>query len=238
MEQWRPHLAWDDQPPIDNLMAVTSLSPKEKHQEVQLECLASWKLLGIEKIVNAYLEGELSDLAEKYPEMEWHCVAASQSYETSTPRIYDLMQLAKGWRGATLIINSDIALYGYQSRLVEAIKRRKPTAFIRHNWEAHPGRNEREKWGIDAFLLFPEHVASFPNLDFAIGQPMWDYWIPYHLSRCGIEMDWVGDPYLFHRTHPVHWKPESVSIGQGMLQSHYGTDVAWEQWRKDQPFGG
>jgi hypothetical protein len=236
MERWRPHLAWaTDQPTIENCVAVTSMSPLANHVDVQRECLASWRRMGL-FVVSGNLSSEVSEIDALYPDVPVQTVESSAWYDRPTPRIRDLLQL--GGDDAVLLINSDIALHGSQSILTDAIRVRQPMAFIRYNWAGHPGRGERERWGLDAFLLFPEQIATLPDLDFAVGQPMWDYWIPYHLQRAGVELQWWGEPFAFHRTHPVHWKPESVSIGQRMLQEHYETDVAWEQWRKSLPFGG
>lgn len=236
LEQWRPHLAWQHQQPrIRGCVAVTSISPRPKHHEVQRDCISSWMRLGLD-VITGNMASELAMVRDIYPEVRSIEVAASESYATPTPRIRDLVGLHGG--NAILLINSDIAIHGHQARIVDAIANRRPTAFIRHNWETHPGRNAMEKWGIDAFLLFPDQIETLPELDFAVGQPMWDYWVPFHLESIGCPIDWVGDPYCFHRSHPVHWSVDSIRIGQSMMRDHYSASDDWQKWRIERPFGG
>jgi hypothetical protein len=136
-----------------------------------------------------------------------------------------------------LMINSDIATYGDQRMLIDAISNRDNLIGLRQNWTGAISDFKVERWGIDAFLLYPDQVATFPDLDFAIGQTMWDYWVPYQLQKIGGKLRWYGEPFFFHKTHPIHWKEESTSIGQGLIASHYGETIDWEGWRRSLPFG-
>jgi len=222
------------QPHIENLTAVTSLSVLPHHLSVQERCLRSWINMGL-RIVSGNSQQDIDQLQRAYPYVEFVECRQSHAFSRPTTRIYDLMRLVAG---PILLINSDIELHGKQSVLLDSLKSGHSLVGIRHNYESSIFETCLEKWGIDAFLLHPDQIATFPDLDFAIGHPMWDYWIPYHLSQCEIKMNWVGDPYLFHRAHLVHWKPESVLIGQRMMHDHYGNAVDWEQWRKDQPYSG
>lgn len=234
MRRWRPHVAWSfQQPAIQGVVAVTSLSPLDKHREVQREVLNSWKRLGLEVISgNSALECEA--MRPLYPDVKFREVRLSSSYDRPTPRISDLMKL--GGDRAVLLINSDIAIYGNQERLSLAIQDRRAIAGVRWNWVGHPGRAARENWGIDAFLLHPEQIYTFPDLDLAIGQTLWDYWVPYHLEQQGFPCEWIGDPYFFHREHPKHWGTESLAIGTSILSSHYDPKYCWDTWRRSMPF--
>ena len=233
-QRWRPHLAWQtDQPAMQSLVAVTSLSPLEKHLQVQREVLDSWRRLGL-RVISGNSPSECAALRSMYPEVEFHPVRLSSSYDRPTPRIRDLMELGDGQ--AVLLINSDVAIYGEQKRIASAIEERRSLAGIRWNWVGHCGRAIRENWGIDAFLLYPEQIRTFPDLDLAIGQTLWDYWIPYHLEEQGFLCEWVGDPYFFHREHPKHWGPESLAIGTSILADHYDPKYCWDTWRRSMPF--
>lgn len=233
-QRWRPHLAWDiEQPVINGLVAVTSLSPLDKHIEVQREVLDSWCRFGL-RVISGNSSSECETLRRLYPEVEFRPVRLSSSYIRPTARIRDLMEL--GGSEAVLLINSDIAIYGEQLRITSAIAQRRSIAGVRWNWVGHPGRGIRENWGIDAFLLYPEQIRTFPDLDLAIGQTLWDYWVPYHLEQRGFPCEWIGDPYFFHREHPKHWGTESLAIGTSILSSHYDPKYCWDTWRRSMPF--
>ena len=221
------------QPRIVGLTAVTSLSKLPHHLDIQERCLKTWKDMGL-RVVSGNAKSEIDGLREIYPNVEFMECKESSWYERPTPRIYDLMRLVDG---PILLINSDIELHGNQSVLLNAINSGACLAGLRHNYESSIFEASVEQWGIDAFLLHPEQIATFPDLDFAIGQTMWDYWVPYHLGKEGAKLRWFGEPFFFHKTHSVHWSKESTAIGMQAVTAHYGEDVNWEMWRKNLPFG-
>lgn len=224
---WRPHRYWNyDQPKIQGVTAVTSLSPLDAHRETQKECLASWKRFGL-RIISGNLASEIPSLQKQYPDVQFLPVEASKLFDRPTPRIRDLMRLESG---GILLLNSDIAIYGSQDWILDAIDTRTAIAGVRQNWIAHPGDAEKEQWGIDAFLLFPEQIDTFPNLDLAIGQPVWDYWLAYHLQERRIDVKCLNDRLFFHRRHVLNWKSEMTSPGLKELESYYGKND-WNKWR-------
>lgn len=228
MRYWRPHLFWGHQPRIEGVTAVTSLSPLEAHRESQIECVRSWMRFGL-RVVSGNLPGEIPGLANRFPDVEFRPVEASSLFDRPTPRILDLMRLGGG--NPILLVNSDVAIYSSQDWILDAIDTRTAIAGVRQNWTAHPGDAETETWGIDAFLLFPEQVDTFPNLDLAIGQPVWDYWVAYHLQERRIDVRCLNDRVFFHRRHILNWSAQMSDIGIRELQSQYG-EGDWNKWRR------
>jgi hypothetical protein len=223
------------QPLISGLTAVTSLSLLPHHIKVQERCLQSWMDMGL-RVVAGNSERDIAQLREIYPYVDFVPCRQSDSYDRPTTRIYDLLHVVSG---AFLLINSDIEMHGSQSILLDALKSRERLIGLRHNYDHGIFETNIERWGIDAFLLFPEDVESFPDLDFAIGQTMWDWWVPIHLESINAKIRWIGEPFFFHKSHPVHWKQESLQIGREMLHQQYKVPVEhpyWESWRKDRPF--
>ena len=216
----------------DKLNIVTSLSLLPKHKEVQEECLDSWRRLGV-RIISGNTEKEIDRLQSLY-NVQYAVVRPSTSYDRPTPRIFDLLHLCKD--KPTLLINSDIAIHGWQHVLIDAVDTRTTLIGVRHNHTGTIAKTTVEQWGIDAFLLYPEQVSTFPDLDFAIGQTLWDYWVPYHLERSHQKMRWIGEPYFFHQSHRVHWLKQSFLIGRKMMAEHYGDEVDWERWRRERPY--
>lgn len=227
IQQWKL-----TQPTIDSMVAVTSLSLLPKHKEVQQECLDSWRRLGL-RIVSGNTEKEIDRLQSLY-DVEFAVVKPSTSYDRPTPRIFDLLRICKD--RPMLMLNSDIAIYGGQHVLTDAVSSRTALIGVRNNYTGTIENASVEQWGIDAFLLYPEQVSTFPDLDFAIGQTLWDYWVPYHLERSQQKVRWIGEPYFFHQSHRVHWHKESFLIGREMIEDYYGGQVDWERWRRDRPY--
>jgi hypothetical protein len=220
------------QPPISGLTAVTSLSLLPHHIKVQERCLQSWVDMGL-RIVSGNSRDEIERLSSVYPYVEFVECRQSFAYSRPTARIFDLMKIASG---SILMINSDIEIHGSQSVLLDALDSKSNLVGVRHNYDYGMFETKSELWGVDAFMLHEDQIATFPDLDFAIGHTMWDYWIPYHLQKTNAKLQWIGYPFFFHKSHPIHWDKDAVSIGQQMIKSHYGESVDWEQWRRSLPY--
>jgi hypothetical protein len=225
---WRPHQYWGQQPRIEGVTAVTSLSPLDAHQETQDECIRSWMRFGL-RVVSGNLPSEIPSLANRFPGVEFRPVEASKLFDRPTPRIIDLMRLVKNT--AVLLINSDVSIYGPQKWLLDALDTRTATVGVRHNWTGHPGDADEELWGLDAFLLFSEQIASYPDLDLAIGQPVWDYWVAYHLQEQNVKVQCLGDRVFFHRRHVLNWNTDMTDRGLAEVESVYGKGD-WNKWRR------
>lgn len=220
-----PQCAFEKQSPITNLIAVTSLSPNRF--ERQLICLDSWRKLGLE-IIAVNSQDEIDSMRELYPVAKW-IPTECQGF----PRINSLIDVAASEHTAILIINADIEIYGDQSRLLESVASRKNAIGIRHNYESQPGESTIEPWGLDAFTVHPEQVASIPRVEFVIGKPMWDYWLPWEFEKLG-ECDWISEPYFFHRSHPVAWSQAECTSAHVAFAKQFGP-MDWTQWRKARP---
>jgi hypothetical protein len=150
--------------------------------------------------------------------------------------VCNLLQLGNGQ--PMLLLNSDIEILGQQSRLLELVDERQTAIGIRHNWETHRVDSTLEKWGYDAFLLFPDDLATLPDLDFGIGQPMWDWWLPVHLDTIGVSIEYIAEPFFYHRKHPLQWDHSGLAIGRAIMADAYGMPAdhpSWEKWRFARP---
>lgn len=227
---------WDTVSNESDFVIVTSLSLLPHHQAVQSRCLKSWMRLG-RRIISGNTPNDIKELQTQYPNVRFLPVSPSQSFDRPLARIHELMQLGDG--KPVLLINSDIEILGDGSLIAAAANDGRALAGLRYNWKDHRGNANLEQWGIDAFLLHPKQIATFPSLDFAIGETMWDYWIPYHFSTIGEPLEWIGEPYFYHESHPVHWRVESLDTSRAMLSPYYNTpatSVFWTAWRRMQPF--
>ena len=237
MEAHSVHPDWpeDQQPMTDRLVAVTSLSPLDKHQQTQPPALDSWQLAGLE-IVAVNTPDEIDQLGPRYPQVRRWVASRDQgtAYNFPTQRINAMCGAVTD--RPFMVINSDIEIRGPQGRLIEIIDSGRVGVGIRHNYLGHWRGAIREGWGIDAFVMTPEQARTLPQLPFAIGRPMWDYWLPYHFDHIGQPMDWIGEPFFFHHAHPVHWQRSDIELGRRWLEAHYGTIEDWEDIRDRWPF--
>lgn len=229
LKEWRPHLAWGQQPEIEDFVAVTSLAPHRfERQSVVLD---SWKRFGL-KIVSVNTYEECQTIKNDYPQVSgWvHCES-----DRKTPRINSLLDISTNWGVPVLVINSDIEIHGDQARLIDLIKSRKSAIGVRHNYDSHPGESNQEMWGLDAFLVYPEQVLLIHRTDFAIGVPMWDWWLPWELNRIRAKCDWIEEPFFFHKNHQQAWSIETCEQQKAYFADRFGF-VEFIKWRQERRF--
>jgi FkbM family methyltransferase len=80
---------------------------------------------------------------------------------------------------------------------------------VRYNHDGNSARARREGHGIDGFLFHGRDVADFPDSFMSMGQPFWDYWIPYTFASRNRRIYSVEFPAAFHRNHRSRWSWEN-----------------------------
>ena len=225
---WRPDLKNNVVSKSRDATIVTSFY--NSNLEVQLDCLASWQHRGF-NVVSVNLDTEIEQLKPIFDNVEFQVGEPSYRYHKQTPKIHSLLT-AKVDTPYKLMMNSDIKIY----HAIDSFMSQAPTLGIRRNYYDTPMDGDIERWGIDAFLLPEEICNEFPKLDFAIGQPMFDYWIPWHLERMNVELKWFAEPLFFHKVHSINWKNEALQTGWNIMDEHYKTGEDWELWRLNRPY--
>jgi glycosyltransferase involved in cell wall biosynthesis len=208
---------------IDSFFALTSLSPKPFHIERQHVTLTSWRDFGL-RIHSVNSADEISQLKPLFPQVErwWHTDQLSREFDHPTIRITAMTDIIQQVDRPMLMINSDIEIRGKQSQLLDAITPGLATVGVRFNYDHDFRQSSRERWGLDAFYLEPQHVRDLPELPFAIGKPVWDYWIPLHLALNGFESSYIGEPLFFHKSHRLNWSKRENAMARTWLSDHYG----------------
>jgi hypothetical protein len=228
---------YPQQPPLGGqIWAVTALSTLPKHLSRQPVCLDSWKRLGL-SIAAVNTPDEIKQLKPLYPQVDyWHpSNKVSSQFKTSTQLITSLTDFALLKTEWVMVINSDIEIHGSQAELLECVKDPNViTLGIRWNYsQSDKVRATREQWGIDAFIMSPQAALTLPRLGFAIGKPVWDYWLPLHFWKNGFTIEAIADRYFYHESHPLHWsKPEWLKA-VGWLKEHYNYPEEGEFNSKD-----
>jgi hypothetical protein len=224
------------QPKIAELIAVTSLNPNSGIDR-QRAALASWKQFGLvvhavqfndecDAVWGAY--GDLVDVMHFTPNIGY-----------KSPSINRLVDVAKLLDVSILLINSDIEIIGERSQLFDQVDESKLTVGIRHNYKTTSLSYSREVWGLDIFVISPQIAALVDELpEFRMGRPMWDYWLPWHLGQKGVEFNWIGEPFFFHRTHTLNWNQSDWMAGRDTFLNRYKlAEPNWVNFRQQWPHG-
>jgi 2-O-methyltransferase len=195
----------------DPIFALTSLSPSPARAVVQRQCIESWHSAGL-RVHSFNHPSELSSLGS-FPNVEFIPVEGSQTALNSKGNghpyvpIKTMLEWAAVHDRAVLIINSDIELRLLPWQLDRArwLSEGGLCYFVRHNHDGEISRARREPYGIDAFLLSGRQAALFPQSSLSMGQPFWDYWLPYTIAEKSRAIFSMDSAVAFHRNHQQQW---------------------------------
>lgn len=211
------------------VIAVTSLNPKPVRWARQAVCLQSWLDYGLDVLtVNTTAELQTLSLPERVTGVA--CDELSTIYDRPTQLITSLLRVGAATGMPILLINSDIQIHGDGELLDTALQQKDAlTIGVRYNHPARLTRDRarREPYGLDVFLVQPDLVREVPDLPFAIGKPMWDYWLPHVARSCGRRLLWLGEPLLFHENHPLGWSQSEWHVGADIMQQQCGVDMIY-----------
>lgn len=213
-----------NQPKIKDLVAVTSISPLDRHRESQQRALDSWKRFGLEIIaVNT------EQLSEAYPQVDQWVIHKDEvtwgSGRTSQPvsRLFEIDH------PRIAVINSDIEIFGKQQTLLDAIDDRLMLG-IRWNYQTRYDQAKEFQWGFDVMVASRPQLP--PSFNYGIGQPVWDYAAPLLLAD-----NWniLHTPLFYHREHALNWDSVAWDQGAAMFLDLIGKPIdpsSTAQWRQ------
>lgn len=220
---------------VGKLHAVTSLNPNPARQARQMKCLESLRLIGIPVIaVNTSEEFAAMSAAMNALVIPYVSQDVTADYDRATQKVYTLIQVGRATGLPFLLINSDIEIYGDYALIDAAIDcRDKLTIGVRYNHVADQDRKNAilEPCGLDAFFMTPDMADTVPDLPFAIGKPVWDYWLPHHFRELGYSFRWIDTPCFFHKVHEVMWSQMEWDIGSKWLADHYGLTLEYNSMK-------
>ncbi|NBO18605.1 MAG: hypothetical protein EBV03_05135 [Proteobacteria bacterium] len=221
---------------IADLIAVTSLNVKNGIAR-QRAALSTWKQFGLvthavqfddecDAVWAAF--GDLVDVIHFTPNIGY-----------KSPGINRLVDVSKLLDVSIMLINSDIEIIGARNQLFDQVDESKLTVGIRHNYKTTPQSHSREVWGLDIFVVSPQIAAMVDEItEFCIGRPMWDYWFPWHLSQKGVELNWIAEPFFFHRLHALNWSQKDWRAGRDVFLNRYNlAEPNWVNFRQQWPYG-
>lgn len=193
----------------DNLIAITSISPKHNNFNQQYEAINTWQKYF--KVYSLNCEEEIKLLKRKFPSVEFVPVKTTMRELIGKPlvRINDMLDLAKDKKKDALIINSDIILTDFPEPK-EGIG-----IITRHNYDDVPDEAQQFRFGFDAFLVPNKFLDIYPPTDYAMGVCWWDMAIPYIALTKRVKIYFVREKIALHKNHPVQYHPsEWKKFGQ------------------------
>jgi hypothetical protein len=221
---------------ITELVAVTSLNP-HGNKNRQRASLETWKRAGL--VTHAVqFPGEIKEIRNTYGGLV-DVIHDTPPTEHTSPSINRLIDVSKRLNVTVMVLNADLEIIGAPSRLLNSVHPSKLTVGIRHNYATSPQEYQREPWGLDVFILPPQIAARVDQVpEFRIGRPMWDYWLPWHLGQKGVALNWIAEPFFFHRSHEVNWSQEDWLSGRDTFLFRYKQTVDdWAAFRNQWPHG-
>jgi hypothetical protein len=214
-------------PKRDNIVAVTSLSPRLHSLEKQQTSIKSWIQFGL-KVFARNTGNEIEQLRPHFPDVTW--IVDEQrcdGFAYPTQRIRNLARTAIELDKPVLVINSDCSLRGAGEWLEFDEKRQ----FVGIRWNYEPGIPEvvsEFRWGLDAFSFTPGQAALLPeSFPFAIGHPMWDYAVPALMQSQGVELNIVHRPLIYHENHVQNWIKQDWFRGQRWVRENLGVQIEY-----------
>jgi hypothetical protein len=110
----------------------------------------------------------------------------------------------------TLLINADLLLkasahqFAYLERLCDA--------GLPYLLQYNIGGSQPtvvEPCGFSAFIVHPRLAQRFAESFLCMGQPWWDYWLPYVIAQSGLPLYCPETPFAYHLRHGRAWPTDA-----------------------------
>jgi FkbM family methyltransferase len=189
------------------IVALTSLSPTPASVPVVRECIRSWRHAGLD--ICAFNHPTEIERLKRLYDVEF--VPVTQTTMPVFGRHLVPITAMVGWAhehdGPVLLLNSDInvQLADWELKRIRWLCAEGLCYIVRYNHTGVLSRAAREAFGIDAFLFDGRHAVELPESFLSMGQPFWDYWLPYAFSSRDLPIYTVEFPAGFHMQHPLRW---------------------------------
>lgn len=198
---------------------VTSLSPHRTDR--QKYCLSTWRKIGL-PITAVQMASEVESMQEVYPEVDtWVPVerGGEELGRPNCPRIFDMIQQAKD--EPVILINSDISTKDDPRdfmRTWDSGSERKDVLAVcaRKDYRRAGEKKVLNPYGIDTFRILPEMVGVFPDRNWCIGYPGWDYSLLIEAYQAGYEVKRV-DSLMLHEVHEGGYAGSDIEIASRKL---------------------
>ena len=189
------------------MRAVTSLSPAPSQYARQRVCLESWRAAGLSVLAFNH-PSEFAALTELHTLAE--PVPVERTAATWFNRHYISINALTDWAVAQaetiLIVNSDLELTATPAqihRFAQLAEYGLPYLLQINTGGDQP--DEIEPNGFSAFAFNPKFARLIDRSILCLGQPWWDYWLPYRFTQFELPLYTPTHPIARHQRHPVAW---------------------------------
>jgi FkbM family methyltransferase len=188
------------------LYAVTSLPPDADGHTAA--CISSWRRAGMDVVAFNHP----AEIVELRPHFDVDFVPVEATTEAIFGRRLVPVEVLLDWvtakRAQACVINADIRLdlAAWEAQRLCLRLHGGLCCVARHN---HDGDDEqdaiREAHGFDAFIVDGADAPAFESSFLSMGQPFWDYWLPFVYQEAGRPTSTLGFAAAYHRRHPGGW---------------------------------
>jgi hypothetical protein len=194
------------------ILVATSISPKRIKQ--QNAALQTWLDRGF-KVISLNTEDEIILLKEQVLGIELITVNRDARQYFRKPLVYivDILRYLQD-NGSTIvgIINSDIYLKE-KNYFAEEIKNLSKNSVVLASRKNISSLNDVEgkiyNYGFDAFFIDQKLLHFFPDSQYCLGIPWWDYWLPLIAMKKGLTLKLLKNKKLYHIEHDINYSMEA-----------------------------
>jgi hypothetical protein len=184
---------------------ITSLSPKESRRNRQWYCINSWINNLKAEVVCIQAHDEIG-LLKDFDNVQF------VEFKTDKPLLEDVVDCYNDC-DIDFIINSDIELAPGAICLEKYSKNITDSLLYIRRWDYNNNNKYNCKifpWGIDGFCFDRKKKTNpFRGTSFSLGQPWWDYVLPWHFMNTNQKLYCVHGIIALHQNHTSATKPGS-----------------------------
>jgi hypothetical protein len=202
---------------MPEITIATSIVPR--NFELQRVAINSWLNLGF-KVISINSEEEAVIVSQYFPNIPVKIVNRTAHSTAGKPYVYfddvckSLVEVQSDICG---IVNSDILLRA-DDKFVDFISETAANGLLfgsRIDIDSMTNLDgEKFIYGFDFFFFSKGVLKLFPESEFCLGVPWWDYWTPFVPLVMGVPCKELISPVAFHVKHETKWA--------GELFCHYG----------------
>jgi len=193
------------------ITVATSIAPF--NIDNQKKAISTWINAGFE-VISFNCQEEIDVLKDLFVDINFVRVNRDGRQAFGKPFIYfnDIMEYFKNSQCDTCgIINSDIHMLCIDDSFKNFVLDEARGSIVfgsRVEIKSIESLNGFFYIGHDYFFFDKKLAAVFPEEDFFIGQPAWDYWIVFIAIISRFKAKKIVNPIAFHISHPIRWEED------------------------------
>lgn len=196
----------------DVVTIATSLVPKDVDN--QKKAINSWKNLGF-RVVSINAPEEMDILRPNFPDMEFVAATRDARARYGKPYIYfdDFLTYFTNQDCRICgMINSDIHLD--KDNFHAIVYKEAMNSLVygpRVNVDSlDTSKGTMDIYGFDYFFFDKRLISCFPQEEFCIGLPLWDYWVPLVAASNKVPMKKIVTPVAYHVKHHLNYEQKTL----------------------------